>query len=159
MLLTSSYFNRSADPWPNPGLKSAPSTRPMSALPLVTILRGQGLRQVVRNLRAPLVAIGELAQVLRRRPGVQVCHRPDTGILCFRITPPGMAEAELDGLQQQLYEAMLTSGERSVSLTRLAGRTVLRLVAVAPHVSVHQLRQTVTELQKLATSIRTREVV
>lgn len=43
MTLHSSDFNRPGDVAPNPGLKSPPSTRPMSALPLVTILRGQGI--------------------------------------------------------------------------------------------------------------------
>ncbi len=37
MALHSHYFNRAEDSEPNPGLKSPPSTRPMSALPLVTI--------------------------------------------------------------------------------------------------------------------------
>ncbi|MHA1122973.1 MAG: pyridoxal phosphate-dependent decarboxylase family protein, partial [Candidatus Heimdallarchaeota archaeon] len=56
MTIYSDYFNRKEDPEPNPGLKSPPSTRPFSALPLVTSLRHQGMTKVIERLRAPLVA-------------------------------------------------------------------------------------------------------
>jgi L-2,4-diaminobutyrate decarboxylase len=154
MALFSSYFNQADDPFPNPGLKSPPSTRPFSALPLVTLLRGQGLVKLVRNLHAPLAAIKELAEVLSKRPGVRLCHPPDTGILCFQIVPPGFPPDQLNQLQQRLYHAVLAEGERAVSITRLGEETVLRVVAVSPQVTVHHLRQTVTALQKMAQHLR-----
>jgi glutamate/tyrosine decarboxylase-like PLP-dependent enzyme len=134
---------------PNPGLKSIPSTRPLSALPLVAILRGQGLHQVIADLRAPLVAIRDLAAYAAQQPDVELLHQPDTGILCFRLRPPGTAAGELDALQQALYTRILASGERSISLTRLNGRQALRLVTVSPHTTFDDLRQTIDELRRI----------
>jgi glutamate/tyrosine decarboxylase-like PLP-dependent enzyme len=128
MALHSHYFNRAEDSEPNPGLKSPPSTRPMSALPLATILRGKGLCRAIEELRAPLVAMRALAEHISSLPDVELCHQPDTGILCFRFTPAGKSEAELDSLQNLLFARIMATGERSISITNLGGKSVLRLV-------------------------------
>lgn len=149
MTVYSSYFNRKEDAVPNPGLKSPPSTRPMSVLPLVAILRGQGLGRVVAGLRAHLTAIRETADYIQSHAFVTLVHRPDTGILCFRLTPPGTSEAEVDALQQHLYDAVMGSGERSIATTRLNGRQVLRLVTVSSRTTTADLIATVDYLLTL----------
>jgi glutamate/tyrosine decarboxylase-like PLP-dependent enzyme len=149
MALHSHYFNRAEDSEPNPGLKSPPSTRPMSALPLATILRGKGLRRVIEELRAPLVAMRALADDISSLPDVELCHQPDTGILCFRITPAGKSETELDSLQNQLFARIMAAGERSISITNLSGMSVLRLVIVTPHTTFVHLRETVELLRQM----------
>jgi L-2,4-diaminobutyrate decarboxylase len=147
MALHSSYFNRPGDVEPNPGLKSPPSTRPMSALPLVTILRGQGLEKVVEDLQSPLVAIRALGKNLNSQADVEVFHQPDTGILCFRMTPEGTPTQDLHALQIQLYQRIISSGERSISLTKLGGQTALRLVVVSPDTTYEDLWETIQELR------------
>ncbi len=149
MALHSSYFNRPEELEPNPGIKSAPSTRPMSALPLVTLLRGKGIDQVIEDLRAPLVAIRALADTLALQPDVEVLHQPKTGILCFRMTPEGMPKNALDNLQTHLYHRILSSGERSISITRLDGLTALRLVVVSPHTTFEDLLETINVLRRI----------
>ena len=149
MSLHSGYFNRAEDVEPNPGLKSPPTTRPMSALPLVTILRGQGLTRVVDDLRQPLVAMRDLAAYLHTQPHCEVCHEPDTGILCFRMTPPNVPAAQLSQFQRTLYERVMASGERSISTTKLNGEIVLRLVSVSPQTRLTHLQATITMLQTL----------
>jgi L-2,4-diaminobutyrate decarboxylase len=150
MALHSSYFYRPGDVGPNPGLKSPPSTRPMSALPLATILRGQGLGKVIEGLRSPLVAICALAETLNTQPDAEVLHQPDTGILCFRMTPQGIPTHELDALQRRLHQLVMSSGERSISTTELDGITALRLVVVNPHTTYVDLYETIEVLRKLA---------
>jgi L-2,4-diaminobutyrate decarboxylase len=147
MALFSSYFNRPEDIEPNPGLKSPPSTRPMSVLPLATILRGKGLDKLVDELKSPLVAIHELAYTLETQADVEVLHQPDTGILCFRMTPEGIPRHDLDDLQLQLYQRIMSSGERSISLTKLDGLTALRLVVVSPQTTYEDLWDTLQELR------------
>ena len=150
MALFSGYFNRADDPMPNPGIKSPPSTRPMSALPLVTALRGRGLTSISADLRAPLAAMRELAGWMRTLPDVDLCHTPDTGILCFRITPPGRSRAALAELPRTLYTRIMDEGTRTVSITTLDGDTVLRLVSVSPTTTVDDLRATVEALRRMA---------
>jgi L-2,4-diaminobutyrate decarboxylase len=150
MALHSDYFNRAGDVEPNPGLKSPPSTRPFSALPLVTSLRYQGMAKVLQRLRAPLAAIKSLADYLKSQADIELCHQPDTGILCFRITPEGLPEEQLDQLQQYVYDRIMTEGKRSISMTKLDHKTVLRLVAISPSVTSEALMETISNVRTLA---------
>jgi L-2,4-diaminobutyrate decarboxylase len=149
MTLHSGYFNRAEDMEPNPGLKSAPTTRPLAALPLVTLLRGKGLAQLITDLRAPLLAIRQLADFLQTQPGIELCHQPDLGILCFRFVPSGLSDESVDKLQRHLYKRLMATGERTISTTTLNGRTVLRLVTVSPHTTFADLKATIDHLSAL----------
>jgi L-2,4-diaminobutyrate decarboxylase len=150
MALHASYFNRPESDEPNPGLKSVPSTRPMSVLPLVTILRGRGIRQVIEDLRAPLVAIRSLAESLNKQTDIEVLHQPDTGILCFRLIPTLMSEKDANGLQTHLYREIMLSGKRTISITQIGGKTALRLVVVSSNTTCVDLFETIDALRKIA---------
>jgi L-2,4-diaminobutyrate decarboxylase len=150
MALHSDYFNREGAAEPNPGLKSAPSTRPFSALSLVASLRHQGMTGVVRRLGAPLAAIRETADYLKDQADMELCLEPDTGILCFRIAPPSVPEEHRDHLQQYVHDRIMAEGTRTISLTRLDDRLVLRLVAISPAVTCEALRETISRVRSLA---------
>jgi L-2,4-diaminobutyrate decarboxylase len=144
------YFNRKEDPEPNPGLKSPPSTRPLSALPLVTSIRHLGLAGLKDRLRAPLEAIKAAAAQLTKEPDIEVCHEPDTGILCFRLTPEDIKENELNQLQERLYREVIASGRRTLSITKLDDKAVLRLVSVSPKTSSEDMMETIAEVREIA---------
>jgi L-2,4-diaminobutyrate decarboxylase len=154
MALYGSYFNRAEDMEPNPGIKSPPSTRPMSALPLVTILRGQGIKKIIDDLRSPLNAIKTLANTLRTQSDIEVLHEPETGILCFRMIPKNQPKHDLDAPQNYLYQRIMSSGERSISITQLDGMSALRLVVVSPHTTYEDLSETIDILRKLINPYR-----
>jgi L-2,4-diaminobutyrate decarboxylase len=146
----SDYFNRPEDTHPNPGLKSPPTTRPLSALPLVTSIRYQGLSKLIKRLRAPLVAIRTVADFIKQQEDMEIFHEPDTGILCFRILPDGFPEDQLNQLQQYVYEQILKSTERTVSISKLDGKTVLRLIAISPKITGEDMIETVQYVRILA---------
>lgn len=150
MALHSDYYNREEDVAPNPGLKSIPSTRPFSALALVTSLRHQGMAGVIQRLRAPLEAIRNCAEYLDGEAGIELPHKPDLGILCFRVTPVGFPLERLDQLQQYIYERVLAEGKRSISITKLGNTSALRFVAISPSVTSAALMETVKYAQELA---------
>ena len=150
MALFSHYWNRPDTEGPNPGVKSVPTTRPMAALPLVTSILHQGLGGVVERLRRPLEAIRDLHRALADEPDVEPLHEPDTGILCFRMIPPGVPAHELDRLQELIYGAILREGRRLISVTRLGGKAALRAVAISPGVTAESLLETVAEARGLA---------
>ena len=154
MALFADYYNRPGDVEPNPGLKSIPSTRPFAALPVVASLRHQGLDRVRESLRAPLMAIHTVADYIRSQDDLELCHQPDTGILCFRITPPEIPEKRLDELQRTIHDKILKGGERSISITQLDGSVALRLVAISPEVTAKSLTETIAAVRTLAGEYR-----
>lgn len=150
MTIYSEYFNRREDPEPNPGLKSPPSTRPFSALALVTSLRYQGMTKVIERLQSPLVAVKEFYENLKKESDIELCHQPDTGILCFRIAPNGFPEKELDNLQRHVYDRIMAERDRTISLTKLDDKVVLRVVAISPIVTTMALMETISRVRALA---------
>jgi L-2,4-diaminobutyrate decarboxylase len=150
MTMYSDYFNRKEDPEPNPGLKSIPSTRPFSALALVTSIRYQGMKKVIQRLQAPLNAIKTLYEKLESYKDIELCHKPDLGVLCFRIIPDNFPEKQLDKLQRYVYDKIMTNRERTISLTKLDNKTVLRVVAVSPSVTFNALMKTIADVRTYA---------
>ncbi|MFX0051017.1 MAG: pyridoxal-dependent decarboxylase, partial [Candidatus Hermodarchaeota archaeon] len=154
MAIFSEYFNREGDPEPNPGLKSPPSTRPFSALPIVTSIRYLGLNKVIERLRKPLAAIQTAYEELKSYDDVELFHKPDLGILCLRIRPENTPEVQLNRLQQQIYDRIQTEGKRSISLTRLDKKTALRFVALNLKVTSEAILETVEYLRTIATEFQ-----
>jgi L-2,4-diaminobutyrate decarboxylase len=153
MAVFSPYFNRDESRYPNPGLKSAPSTRPLAALPLVTSLLHQGIGGVIERLEAPLDAIGGLVAYLAHQPEIRVAHSPDLGVICFRFESEGRTDEALDLRHRQIFEAVQRGGERCISLTELDGKVMLRLVAISPEVTAEALIETVEVLRAIARSL------
>lgn len=137
------YFNPEGDPKPNPGLKSPPTTRPFSALPLVTSLRYQGKNKLIERLRAPLNAVKTAAERIKDLPEIESMHAPDTGILCFRVVPKDIPGEKLNALQEYIYDVIMSEGRRTISKTMLGKLTVLRLVAISPDLTVDDLMETI----------------
>jgi L-2,4-diaminobutyrate decarboxylase len=150
MAMYGDYWNRKGDPEPNPGLKSPPSTRPFSALPIITTIRYLGLNKVVERLRAPLVAVETTHRDLLNSPDIELCHKPDLGILCFRIIPNGFPREQLDKLQQYVYERSKAEGKKSISMTKLGKKIVLRLVIINENIAPTNILTTIEYIRTLA---------
>jgi L-2,4-diaminobutyrate decarboxylase len=150
MAIYGEYFNRKDDSEPNPGLKSPPTTRPLSALSLVTSIRHRGMKNVIEDLRKPLRAIATLAERLADTSDIALCHSPDTAILCMRVIPEGFPQDRLNDLQKFIYESIKKEGKRQISMTSLDGTMVLRFVAISPHVTVDAMMDTVSRARRLA---------
>ncbi len=144
----SEYFNRKNESVPNPGLKSPPSTRPFTALALVTALRYQGKKKMIERLRAPLKAIRLFAEQLEKEQDIEVMHKPDLGILCIRIIPEGVPEDRIDQLQLDIYNTTMKRGERAVSMSKVNGNTVLRFLELKADATLDTLMETVNYLRK-----------
>ena len=150
MAMYGDYWNREGDPEPNPGLKSPPSTRPFSALPVITTIRYLGLTKMVERLRAPLLAVETVFTKLKPISDIDLFHKPDLGILCLRVTPEGFPKKELDQLQQYIYDRTKAEGKRSISLTKIGEKTVLRLVIINENITPTDVMKTIEYIRTLA---------
>jgi len=154
MALYSDYFNPEGSTEPNPGLKSPPSTRPFSALPLAASICHQGMAKVVKRLQAPLAAINAVAENLTDEKDIELIQKPDLGILCFRFTPEDFPKEQLNQLQEFIYKRILTEGTRTISKTKLDNKTVLRLVAISPSVTSEAMMETIAYVRTIASEYK-----
>ncbi|MCP4962348.1 MAG: aspartate aminotransferase family protein [Actinomycetia bacterium] len=149
MTLFSHYFNRESSTEPNPGIKSPPSTRPMSALPLATSLLHRGLDLVRDELRAPLAHVRRLKEHLAAQDDFECRHAPDTGILCFQYQPEHVPESRRNELQTFIYDAVLGDGRRSISVTQLGDVVMLRILVMSASVRYEDLLETIEVIRSL----------
>ena len=96
-----------------------------------------------------VAAIRDLAAFLAIQQDIILCHQPDTGIVCFQMAPAGLSPEERSALQRRLYEQVMASGKRSISLTTLNGETVLRLLSVSHEVTYQDLLETIQFVREL----------
>jgi len=146
----SNYFNRKEEEMPNPGLKSPPSTRPFSALPLITSIKTQGLYGLKKRLRSSINAVKDLAEFLIDDTEIEIINEPDTGVICFRVHPVGIDRQNLCGLQEYVYKKTGLEGKRAISIATIKGKKVLRLVSVSPEVTVRALKSTILSIKETA---------
>jgi L-2,4-diaminobutyrate decarboxylase len=106
------------------------------------------MNKVIKRLKAPVTAIRELVEKLKNEADVEIANKPDTGILCFRFVPESFPEENLDKLQEDIYERIMSGGERTISITKLDEKTFLRLVALSPSVTSKALKETISEARK-----------
>ena len=150
MAIYSDYFNRKDEQQPDPGLKSPPSTRPLSALPVVTAIRHQGLTGLKQRLRKPLETVNACIKYIRAQQDLELMLTPDLGIFCVRLVPPGFPEAKLNALQKYLYDQVINERERSVSMTHVNGKCALRFLILTPEQDVNEIINTFDYLRRLA---------
>ncbi len=149
MVLRSDYIYREGESVPSPGLKSPPSTRPFSALSLVTSIRYQGISKVLDRLRSPVEAIEAAFNSLKNDSEIELCNRPETGILCFRINNKKISEDQMNDFLKEVYEEVITEGKHSISFTKLDSKAVLRIVAISP-TDAETLLKTISYVKKKA---------
>ena len=77
-------------------------------------------------------------------------HEPQLGVLCIRLTPAGFPEDRLNDLQQFIYSTIMKEGKRSISMTKIDDKTVLRFVAVSPSVTAGAMMETVHYIREVA---------
>ena len=155
MSLRSDYIYREGESVPSPGLKSPPSTRPFSALSLVTSIKFQGISKIQERLRSPLQAIETIYNSLKSDLEIELCNEPETGILCFRILNKHISEDQMNDFLKEIYEEVITSGKHSISFTKLDDKVVLRLVAITP-TSAETLMTTITYVKEKAELVASR---
>jgi dihydropyrimidinase len=150
MSVYSRYYNRKGETQPNPGLKSPPSTRPLSALPLVALILHQGLDGVRARLRAPLHLVRQAVEYVQVQKDLELMLTPELGIFCIRVTPEGLAQDRLNELQKFIYQTVLNQAKRSVSLTEINGLSSLRFLLLNPKMKLNDLIETFDYLRGLA---------
>ena len=68
------------------------------------------------------------------------------------MVPEGSAEEDSNRLQQHVYDRIMAEGRRSIAVTELDGRKMLRLVAISPAVTFEALEETIFEVRKVASA-------
>jgi glutamate/tyrosine decarboxylase-like PLP-dependent enzyme len=124
-------------------------TRSFRALKLWLSFKAFGVA-AFRAAIARGLELAELAeQVLREDACWQIVSPATLGIVAFRFAPVGVAEDELDRLNQRLVNALREDGFAFASSTILRGQTVLRMCTINPRTTEVDLRAAIARWKSL----------
>ena len=102
--------------------------RRFRALKLWFVIRSYGVEGLRAIIRRHVALAGELAAWVDAAPDFERLAPVPFGLVCFRYRPPGVAEAELDRLNERLLAAVNATGRVFMTHTRLGGCYTIRLV-------------------------------
>jgi aromatic-L-amino-acid decarboxylase len=102
--------------------------RRFRALKLWFVIRSYGVEGLRAIIRRHVALASELASWVDAAPDFERLAPVPFGLVCFRYRPPGVAEAELDRLNERLLAAVNATGRVFMTHTRLGGRYTIRLV-------------------------------
>ena len=111
---------------PTPGAFGPESSRRARSFAVWATLKAygrEGQRAIVEHC---LDLAQHFARVVERTPGLELMREPGLNIVPFRFNPGGRSDAELDRLNQQLGEVVLSDGRFMVGTSKLGARTVFR---------------------------------
>ena len=102
--------------------------RRFRALKLWFVIRSYGVEGLRTIIRRHVELAGELAGWVDAAPDFERLAPVPFGLVCFRYRPPGLAEEELDRLNERLLASVNATGRVFLTHTRLGGRYTIRLV-------------------------------
>lgn len=85
----------------------------------------------------------------RKNPRIEIVSPACMAMLNFRYAPEGLAEEQLDALNQRISRRIIESGYAGVFTTELAGKKVLRICAIHPEAKEADMRGTIRRLNEL----------
>jgi glutamate/tyrosine decarboxylase-like PLP-dependent enzyme len=125
-------------------------TRPARSLKLWITLQVLGTEAMGRMVEYG-VQLAEWAEdEIKKHENWEIISPAQLGIINFRYAPPGFTDEQLDALNTKISNAIVKDGFAFVLTTILAGKTVLRMIAIHPDTTEDDIRNTIRLLAKYA---------
>ena len=122
--------------------------RRFRALKLWMVLRHFGAAGLRRRLAEHIRLARWFADLVDAAPTFERLAPVPFSVVCFRARPPGMEDADIDGLNARLLDAVNRSGEVFLSHTIVEGRFALRLAVGHIRTTEHHVALAWTVLRR-----------
>ena len=123
---SAAYLPSPDDPQPQFGYLGPEMSRRARGLTIWATLRAYGRNGYRAMVERHLDLAARMAAGIDAAPELERLAEVPLNVVCFRLHPPDMPEAELDELNARLGEAIVADGRFLAGTTRYGGRTALR---------------------------------
>jgi L-2,4-diaminobutyrate decarboxylase len=128
-------------------------TRPARAMRLWFTIRVLGLEEMGRMIDHGIALAERAEQELRRLEAWDVLSSASLGVVVFRYAPGGSDEVERDRMNIEISRRALEGNVAGALTTRLNGKTVMRICAISPELSLDGMSEVIVKMNEIATSI------
>jgi aromatic-L-amino-acid decarboxylase len=101
--------------------------RRFRALKAWMVFRAFGRAGIEARIREQVRLARRVAEWVEDDPDFELAAPVAMNVVCFRASPPGRSDAELDALNRQLVDHLVAAGRLYLTHTRLGGRTWMRI--------------------------------
>jgi len=105
-------------------------SRGFRGLPVWMTMRQFGVDHFARIVEQNIEQAGYLAEGVRGRPQLELLHKPELNVVCFRYLRPGLDEDALDRLNGEILVALQEEGTAVPNPALVDGRSGLRCAIV-----------------------------
>ena len=116
----------------NLGIRTLECTKRMMGLKLWATFMLYGTEKLGGVVEHVFETAKMLSLELMRRPDFEVLMEPQTNIVCFRHTPPNLANEHLDRHQENLRRKLVESGQFHLTQVKLGDQIWLRTTVMNP---------------------------
>ncbi len=106
--------------------------RRFRALKLWFVIRSYGITGLQNHIRRHIEMTHTLAEQIDREQDFELLAPNPLALFCFRYHPDDKSEAQLDALNERIFEAINDTGDIYLTQTRINGKYAIRLVSGAP---------------------------
>jgi L-2,4-diaminobutyrate decarboxylase len=92
----------------------------------------------------------KFAERIKSREGWELACLPDANIVCFRLKPEGLSQAECNRLNENIRSTLLEHGDFYIVQTRLNGISYLRTSLMSTATEEKHLAELLDEIEQLA---------
>jgi L-2,4-diaminobutyrate decarboxylase len=149
-------WNENVEPdWYDYSRRTYECTKLSMSLKIAAILRTSGTELFSEHLQIVHHLAQTFAAKLRARPPFEVALEPESNIVCFRIRPANLTDAEVDVLNHRIRESLIATGDFYIVRTILRGRTWLRTALMNPFTQPEHFDALLRTIEALAAAEHT----
>ncbi len=148
-----SALEQREDQLTNPHNLALPLSRNFSSLKAYMLLRAYGKDKYVNLVQQNIDQIYYLADLISKEPEMEVSTPVASNIVCFRYTPEGLTEPEIEKLNRLIYQQLTQSSFAMISDTTIKGKYVLRACNVNHRSQKQDFEFLVNEVKKIGEQI------
>ncbi len=118
-----------------------PLGRRFRALKLWSVIRTYGVEGLREKIRTHISIAENLAQLISKENDFEILAPVVICVVCFRFSPAGYNEEQLNALNERLNHSLNDSGKIYLSHTVLNGRYTLRMVTAQTNVTISHVEK------------------
>ncbi len=128
--------------------------RRFRALKLWFVIRNFGVDGLKEKIAAHLSWTEELAEEINRHSNFELILPSRLGCICFRFSPPGLSESQLDLVNRNLMDAINASGRLYLTHTTLNDTFAIRMVIGQTYQTREDIQNAWNTIQEISETIK-----
>lgn len=139
-------FEDDEQEWYQTGKRTFECTKTMMVLKAYTLLHQLGEASLGRTIDQQYLLATDFAEMLMENGHFQLACKPQSNIVCFRYTPPGIPAQDYNQLNRRIREELVRGGKYYPVLTTIGESLYLRTAMMNPGTTLDHMANMIRQI-------------